>query len=151
MKKTLTTWQKLYHASFIIAFCLIVYSFFSTRPWTGYLDWTIYWLPPPESAPGKSKHIGKPVCRGSHDYPTKKLNCWKSVKFAPPQRNDETGINVKATKVEKSGQNRIWLNPKYETIANQQLNSEQEKVQRLSLLRGVGYKPPVSEAVSPKS
>ena len=84
-------------------------------------------------------------------HATKKLNCWNTVKLLELQRKDEISLNVIRSENRKNLVDGTRLNPKsYFRIGNQQVSSEQEKLQRLFLLREVHSKLLAMEVVSPK-
>ena len=85
-------------------------------------------------------------------HATKKLNCWNTIKLLGLQRKDEISLIVKCSENRKNLVDGTRLNPKsYFKIGNQQVSSEQEKLQRLFLLREVHSKLLAMEVVSPKS
>ncbi len=67
------------------------------------------------------------------------FNCWKPLKISEPQRKSEM-VKRDGSESRKNQIYGIWLKPKCLEMGNQQLSSEQEKVQRLSLGRGVRCK-----------
>lgn len=62
------------------------------------------------------------------------LNCWDTLKRHELQRNDERCISVNATKVEKIMSMLYGQILSSTIMGNQPLRSEQDKVQRLSLM-----------------